>query len=69
MSEKQLRLHLDQMETALEEGETAPFEEARHSCLQFFKERIHPAIRARLWEEYLKLAQQGRAQQFKALGL
>ncbi|MGE3954020.1 MAG: hypothetical protein AB7F31_02330 [Parachlamydiales bacterium] len=62
-NEERLRCLLDKMRGAIEQSSAPHFKlfwEARERCVPLFKEGIHPAVRALLWQQYRDLSQEAR---------
>lgn len=62
-SDEKIQLSLDFMRAALSESRAPRFKdfwEAKRICLPFFKESLGPAVRSRLWAEYIEISAEAR---------
>ena len=61
--EEKLAALIEAMRATFSQGATPrwkPFWEMRTFCISLFKESVHPAIRAKMWEQYTELSQEAR---------
>ena len=61
--EDKLKFVLEKMKEAVADEKSLNFKlfwEARHLSLQLFKENLHPAVRAKFWNDFVELSKEAK---------
>ena len=61
--EEKLKFVLEKMKAAVADEKSVNFKlfwEARHLCLNLFKENIHPTVRSKFWNDFVELSKEAK---------